>query len=346
MGRVAYIPVLCKSALTRVHGMPFKWSLNPYSGCAHGCHYCYARAHYSLHAGRQRRPRPPEQPRLCGCNRPECPSCSAWADDVTAEHRGGARDFETRIFVKSNFVEVLRHELGRPSWRGEQVAVGTATDAYQPAEGRFRLTRRVLETLRDARNPLGMVTKSPLVVRDVDVLAGLARQAPVRVFFTITTLDQQLWRVLEPGTANPLYRLRALRTLREAGVPAGVFLAPILPGITDSAASIEAVAAAAAEHGASSFGTSTLRLAPVVKEHYLRFVGEEFPDLLPRYERAYPAAHAPREYEARLAERVERIRRRYGFAADSMRRRDLVPRADTPSSARLRAGVEQLQMPL
>ena len=345
MARLEYVPILCKTALNRVHGMPFKWSLNPYSGCAHGCHYCYARAHYSLQADRHRQTPVLEQSRLCSCNQTGCHYCYARAYYAKPEHGDGDRDFETRILVKSNFVEVLRRELGRPSWRGEQVALGTATDAYQPAEGRFRLTRRVLEVLRDARNPVGMVSKSPLVVRDVDVLADLARRAPVRVFFTITTVNPELWRLLEPGTANPFNRLRALRILREAGVAAGVLLAPILPGITDSAASIEAVARAAAEHGASSFGTSTLRLAPVVKEHYLTFVGEQFPELVPRYERAYPAVNAPREYEARLSERVERIRRKYGFAADSMRRRELVPQA-TSSGEVIQADAEQLKMPL
>lgn len=248
--------------------------------------------------------------------------------------------------VKSNFVEVLWRELSRASWRGEQVALGTATDAYQPAEGRFRLTRRVLEALRDARTPPGIVTKSPLVVRGAEVLAELARCAPVRVFFTITTVDQDLWRRLEPGTANPFNRLRALRTLREAGIAAGALLAPILPGITDSVASIEAVAAAAAKHDATSFGTSTLRLAPVVKEHNLTFVGEEFPDLLVRYERAYPSVNAPREYEARLSERVERIRRRFRFAADSMRQRELVPPTRSMPSEAMRAAAEQLTLPI
>src|SRR6476661_2140561 len=136
MPRVEYVPVQCKGALNRVHGMPFKWSLNPYVGCAHSCQYCYARAFYAR-----------------------------------AEHGDAGRDFETRILVKVNFADLLRRELERPSWRGEEVALGTATDCYQPAEGRYRLTRRVLEVLRDCANPVGMVTKSPLVLRDRDVLA-------------------------------------------------------------------------------------------------------------------------------------------------------------------------------
>src|SRR3954451_9423088 len=252
MGRVEYTPILCKSALNRVRGMPFSWSLNPYVGCVHSCHYCYARAYYAI-----------------------------------AQYGNAGADFETRIMVKTNLPEVLRRQLARRSWRGETVAIGTSTDAYQPAEGRFRLTRRALEAFRDFQNPIGMVTKSPMVFRDLDVLADLARLARVRIFFTVTTVDLSLWRTLEPGTANPFKRLEVMRRLNEAGVPAGVLLAPILPGITDSTASLEAVAEAAAEYQAAFLGASTLRLAPVVKEQYLGWVDGAYPELLPRYERAY-----------------------------------------------------------
>jgi DNA repair photolyase len=164
-----------------------------------------------------------------------------------------------------------------------------------------------------------MVTKSPLVLRDVDVLAELSRLTDVRVFFTITTVDLALWRTLEPGTANPFKRLGVMRRLNQAGVPAGVLLAPILPGITDAAQAIDAVAGAAAEHGAAFFGATALRLAPGVKEHYLGFVTANFPALLSRYERAYPLTYAPRPYTDALDRRIDRIRARYGFAEDSMR---------------------------
>ena len=304
MARVEYVEICCKSALNRVQGMPFKWSLNPYVGCVHACVYCYARSYYAI-----------------------------------AEHGNAGEDFQTRIMVKTNIVEVLRRELGRPSWRGEQVAIGTSTDAYQPAEGRFRLTRRALEALRDFRTPLGLVTKSPMVWRDADVLADLARVAKVRIFFTITTVDLGLWQTLEPGTANPFKRLEVMRRLVAAGVPAGVLLAPILPGITDSVESIEAVAAAASEHDATFFGSSALRLKPFVREHYMDFVGETFPDLLPRYERAYAGTNAPRVYQDKLGTRVDRIRGLYGFAGDSMRKREIVPRPGP-------AGARQMALPL
>jgi DNA repair photolyase len=309
MAHVQYIEVQCKSALNRVRGMPFKWSLNTYRGCAHACHYCYARAshtYYGLNAG---------------------------------------EDFETKIFVKVNVADVLRRELARPSWPGEQVALGTITDCYQPAEGRFRVTRRVLEVLLERCNPISMVTKSTMVLRDLDLLAELARVAHVRIYFTVTTMDPALWRAVEPGTPPPCKRLHVMRLLLQAGVPAGVLMAPILPGLTDSVAAIEAVVAAAAEHGAAFFGATALRLAPDVKEHYLGFVGATCPDLLPRYQRAYPGTNAPRDYQTALQTRVERIRARYGFTDDALRARDASPAphiAATPPQTR----ATQLALPL
>jgi DNA repair photolyase len=294
--------------------MPFKWSLNPYAGCVHACVYCYARSHYAL-----------------------------------AGHGEPGREFESRILVKTNFAEVLRRELGRPRWTFETVALGTVTDCYQPAEGRYRITRAALKALRDVANPLGMVTKSPLVLRDLDVLSALARVAKVRVFFTITTVDLDLWRRLEPGTASPFKRLEVMRRLNAAGVQAGVLLAPILPGITDSTASLEAVAQAAAEHDAAFLGTSTLRLAPLVKEQYLGFVDRQYPDLVERYERAYFGSNAPREYQRALDERVTRIRERYGFIADSMRAGEITPpaqQAATPDAAGVRRVGPQLLLPI
>jgi DNA repair photolyase len=284
MARQQYVEITCKSALNRVQGMPFKWSLNPYAGCAHACVYCYARDHYAR-----------------------------------AGHGEPGREFETRILVKTNFADVLRRELGRPRWPFETVALGTVTDCYQPVEGRYRITRAALEALRDVANPVGMVTKSPLVLRDLEILADLAKVARVRVFFTITTVDLDLWRQLEPGTANPFRRLDVMKRLNAAGVRAGVLLAPILPGITDSTASLDAVARAATEHDAAFLGTSSLRLAPVVKEQYLGFVNAQYPELVERYERAYFGPNAPQEYQQALDERVDRVRSRYGFVADSMR---------------------------
>jgi DNA repair photolyase len=285
MKRAEYRETPCKSALNRVSGMPFRWSLNPYRGCVHGCHYCYARATHPY----------------LGLN----------ADD----------DFSTRIVVKSNMPEVLRQELGRRSWTRERVAIGTATDAYQPCEGRYRLTRRCLEALREYGTPVSIVTKSTLILRDLDLLTELAKSPGATVYFTITSLDDALWRLIEPGTPPPLKRLKVMRRLSDAGVPCGVFLAPILPGITDTVASIEAVAAAAKAHGAASFGSAVLRLAPQVKEHYLAFVSETFPDLLPRYERAYAGTNISSDYQAAMERRLARIRERHGFVEDAMHSR-------------------------
>jgi DNA repair photolyase len=296
MVRPTFTETACKSALNRVRGMPFAWSLNPYRGCVHGCHYCYARATHA-HLG-----------------------------------LGAGDDFATRIVVKTNLPEVLRAELARPSWARERVAIGTATDAYQPCEGRYRLTRRALEALLDFRTPASVVTKSTLVLRDADLLADLHRAAGVTVYFTVTTLDPAVWRPVEPGTPPPIKRLEVMERLVAAGVPCGVFLAPILPGITDSAESIDAVAAAARAHGASSFGTSVLRLVPLVREHYLGFVAGHFPALLPRYERAYQGTTIRPDYPAAMEHRVAAIRARHGFAADAMGDRPRMARGPHPTA--------------
>ena len=306
--RIEFIETTCKTALNPVRGMPFKWSLNPYRGCTHGCHYCYARAshaYYGLNAG---------------------------------------DDFTTKIFVKSNFAEVLRQELSRPSWAGEPVSLGTATDPYQPCEGRLHITRRTLEAIRDHRNPIHIVTKSTLVLRDVDLLAELARTAAVIVQFTITTLDPAIWRAVEPGTPPPRQRLAVMRRLVDAGTPCGVYLAPILPGVTDSAASIEAVVSAAREHGASTVWASTLRLAPLVKEHYLGFIGEAFPDLLPQYRRAYAGADAPAAYRSAVTARIDRIRARYGYGGGDDRHH--AGASPSLNGSRIGRASQQLALPL
>jgi DNA repair photolyase len=255
-------------------------------------------------------------------------------------------DFETKIIVKSNMPEVLRQELGRRSWTRERVAIGTATDAYQPCEGRYRLTRHCLDALLAADTPASIVTKSTLIQRDLDLLTRLAEGPGAMVYFTITTLDPKHWRLIEPGTPPPLKRLAVLRRLTDVGVPCGVFLAPILPGITDSVESLEAVAAAAKDHGAVSFGSAVLRLAPLVKEHYLGFVAATFPDLLPHYERAYAGTNIAPGYQAAIDRRLARIRERHGFVADAMqdRRKDVVTSTPGAQPPVVRSG--QLALPL
>src|SRR5512133_3055784 len=195
--RVEYREEPCKSALNPVKGMGFKWSLNPYMGCVHRCTFCYVR-HFE--------------------HRSDRPS-----DDR----------YGRSIRVKTNVAEVLRRELARPAWEREGVAIGAATDPYQPAEGRYRLTRACLEVLAEAANPFGIITRGPLIVRDVDVLAEAARRADVGVTFSVPTLDEDVWRTTEPGTAPPRQRLRALRELVAVGVRASVGMAPLLPGLSD-----------------------------------------------------------------------------------------------------------------
>lgn len=282
-----YQLMTCRSAINRVSGMPFRWSLNPYRGCTHGCQYCYARTthgYFDLDAG---------------------------------------RDFEEIIFVKTNLPAVLRNELRRPGWRNEAIVIGTATDPYQPAEGRFRITRRCLEVLADAANPCSITTKGTLAIRDCDVLQQLARDTASAVHLSLITLDRALAQRIEPGTPPPTSRLRALEKLRAAGIPVSVFLVPILPGLTDRPDQLAAVVRAAAEHGATAVWPSTLRLAPGIKEWFLGFLRQDFPHLVASYERGYRlGANVPPAYRERIARRVEAATRGVTFGA--------APVADAP----------------
>jgi DNA repair photolyase len=244
----------------------------------HGCHYCFARRYH------------------------------AYLDLGTGE------DFTGVILVKVNAVKILRAELSRPGWRRGTVAVGTATDPYQPIEGRYRLTRGMLEAFADARTPASIVTKGPMVVRDRDVLAAVHDRAGVSVCVSLTTLDPDLWRRLEPGTAPPHQRLRAVSALATAGIPVGVLLAPIVPGLTTERGNLEAVARGAAEHGAAFLGAGVLHLEPGVREHFDHFLAADTPDLLPLYRRLYPGARAPAGVEQSLGATVAELRRRYGLA--------------------------------
>src|SRR3954453_3099704 len=209
--RVEYREEPCKVALNHVRGMPFDWSLNPYMGCVHQCTFCYVRAF-------ERRA------------------------DRPSDHRYG-----TSIRVKVNVAERLRAELARASWRGEHVVIGAATDPYQPAEGRYRLTRACIEVLRDAANPFDIITRGPLIVRDTELLAEAAARADVSVTFSVPTVDDDVWRTTEPGPAPPRQRLRALKSLVAVGVRASVGMAPLLPGLSDHPGSLERVVVAARE---------------------------------------------------------------------------------------------------
>jgi DNA repair photolyase len=257
--------------------MPFAWSINPYRGCRHACVYCYARPTY--------------------------------------EYLGlsGGDEFQEVVFAKVNAPEVVRRELARRSWSGESVAIGTATDPYQQAESRYRITRGILEAFRDFRNPVTITTKSPMVLRDLDLLVDLVRHAAVTVHFTVTTLDEELWRKLEPTTPKPRKRLEAVRTLRDRGIRSGIFLSPILPGLTDDA-HIESVIAAAAEYGAEFIFSQALRLGPGISEYYIPWLEREFPALLPRYRQLYGRNSPPGAYTESLGRTVAELKRKYGIS--------------------------------
>ena len=243
----------CKSALTQVRGMPFRWSINPYMGCVHRCTFCYVR-HFE-----QRADRP--------------------SDDR----------YGRSIRVKPNIAAVLRRELARASWNRDEVALGTATDPYQPAEGKFRLTRACLVELDAAWTPYSIVTRGPLVVRDVDVLQQASGRAGAEVFLSLPTLDERVWRTTEPGTAPPASRLEAIRRLAAAGIDVGVGIAPVLPGLSDAPHQLEAVVRAARAAGARKIWASVVHLRPGVREHFLEALARDWPEELARYEALFAA---------------------------------------------------------
>ncbi len=281
-------------------GMDF-WSLNPYVGCEFGCTYCYARYAHRYVVERAR-------------------DAGRLATTEFAEYRGpgGWEAFEQRIFVKANLPAVLDadlvryHRTARP---GEPIVIGTATDPYQPAERRFRLTRAALERLARCEGlSIGIITKSPLVARDVDLLARLQRHNALEVYLSLITLDASLLKRLEARSPVPAARLRALQRLSAAGINAGVIVAPVLPGITDGVAHLEAVFRAARTAGARFACASPLRLYAGVRDRFLPVLESHFPALAGRYRRAYARhAAAPRDYAQALARRVRRLRARTGF---------------------------------
>lgn len=271
-----YQEVRCRSALNRVKGMPFEWTLNPYRGCTHGCHYCYARRYHT--------------------------QFELDADD----------SFASIIFVKTNFADVLRRELQRSTWERDYVAVGTATDCYQPIEGHYRLTRRSLELLKEFENPAGVVTKGPMVVRDKDVLKDLTAGPGCSVYISVPTVDEDAWRLLEPGTAPPLQRLRAVRELVDASIRAGVLMSPIVPGITSKPSLLERTMKAIADHGARFVGCNVMFLEGGTRDHFMRWLTQEFPHLVDGYNSLYAGKYAPTAYRKEVQHVVGLLRKKYG----------------------------------
>jgi DNA repair photolyase len=276
--RIEYRIEPCKSALNAVRGMAFGWSLNPYMGCAHRCTFCYVRAF------EKRAARP--------------------SDDR----------YGRSIRVKTNVADVLRRELARKSWLREDVAIGTATDPYQPAEGRFALTRACIVELARGLTPFSIITRGPLIVRDIDVLQEASKRVSASVTVSLPTLDTRVWKTTEPGTAPPRSRLQVVRRLAEAGIDVTVGLAPVLPGLSDAPEQLRAVVHAAKAAGARGVWAAPVHLRPGVREHFLAALAQDWPEEVERYEelfagRAYLASDvaSPIREQVRTAARTAPI---------------------------------------
>jgi DNA repair photolyase len=275
---IEFIEVEAKRVINHVPGgaMPFDWTINPYRGCTHACVYCFARSTHTYL-------------------------------DMDA-----GRDFETKIVVKVNAPDVLRRELAAPRWNGEHIAMGTATDPYQRAEGRYRLMPRIIEALAEGRNPFSILTKGTLILRDLDLLLEARKVADVSTAFSIGTLDDDAWQRTEPGTPHPRKRLEAVAALNDAGIPCSVLVAPILPGITDRPTQLREVVAAAIDAGATQVSPILLHLRPGIREQYLPWLEEHYPELLPRYLEIYRRPYAPASARKELGARVAGIIRALG----------------------------------
>ena len=267
-----FYEVRARSVLNRVPAasrMPFRWTVNPYRGCTHACHFCFARPTHTY----------------LGFN--------------------AGRDFEREIVVKVNAPEVLRTELARPSWKREHVALGTNTDPYQWVEGRYRLMEGIWEALRDAANPCSVLTKSPLLLRDLKLMQQIGERAGFSACLSVPTLDEKAWRATEPHTPHPRARLEAVAELNRAGIPTGVLVAPLMPGINDAPEQLEPLLALAIEAGATSIGGVTLHLRGEVRAIFMHWLQSHRPDLVERYEDLYRrGAYAPREERERLSRMV------------------------------------------
>jgi DNA repair photolyase len=278
---VTFHEVRAKSALNRVpggSGLPFRWSVNPWRGCTHACFYCYARGSHT------------------------------WLE------LDAGRDFNTQIVVKTNIAEVLARELARPTWSHERVALGTNTDPYQRAEGRYRLMPDVIEALARSGTPFSILTKGTLLRRDLPLLLAAHDQVPVGLGVSLAVLDSELQAQLEPGTPGPPARLALIRAMTDSGLRCGVMIAPILPWLTDGTRHLGRLVAALADVGASSVTPIALHLRPGTREWFFGWLRAHRPDLVPRYERLYRrGAYVSADYQALLDERIRPILSRHGF---------------------------------
>jgi DNA repair photolyase len=293
-----FYEIQAKSAINRVPSasqMPFRWTINPYRGCSHACLYCFARpTHKYL--------------------------------DFDA-----GRDFEREIVVKVNAPEVVRAELRRPSWKGEHVAMGTNTDPYQWVESRYKLMPGIWEAFRDARNPCSILTKSPLLLRDIELMKEIAAVTQIHANLSIPTLDAKAWRATEPHTPHPRARLEAVAELNRAGIPTGVLIAPLMPGINDAPEQVEPLLEAAAAAGATGIGGIALHLRGDVRKLFFDWLRAHRRELLPLYEKLYArGAYAPVGERRRLAALVRRDETSWPsrFEPPAQPRRDTVEGAE------------------
>ncbi|MBV2365181.1 Rv2578c family radical SAM protein [Streptomonospora nanhaiensis] len=299
------VEIRARSIINRVPGesqVPFRWTVNPYRGCSHACVYCFARRTHTYL-------------------------------DLDPGH-----DFDTKIMVKVNAGELLRRELAHPRWSGEPIAMGTNTDPYQRAEGRYRLMPEIIAALRDFANPFSILTKGRLILRDLHLLEQAARVTDVGLAVSVGSLDESVWRSVEPGTPRPASRLDVVRRCADRGLRCSVLMAPILPGLTDSPEQIDATVAAIAAAGAASLTPITLHLRPGAREWYLAWLAREHPRLVPRYRELYRrGAYAPKPYRALVAARVHEAARRHGLArpAGSADHRPAPPATQPPPTGQL-----------
>jgi DNA repair photolyase len=272
-----FYEVYAKSAINKVPAasrMPFRYTINPFRGCSHACRYCFARPTHTYL-------------------------------DFDA-----GRDFEKEIVVKVNVPEVLRAELRRPSWKREHIAMGTNTDPYQWCESKYRLMPGIWEALRDFRNPCSVLTKSPLLLRDLELMREIAAVTDIHANLSIPTLDEKPWRASEPHTPHPRKRIEAVAELNRAGIPTGVLVAPLMPGINDSPKQVEAILQACADAGATSIGGIPLHLRGEVRDVFMEWLASYRPDLVERYEQLYArGAYVSRDESDRIQRLLRNARR-------------------------------------
>ena len=303
-----FFHVRARSIINEVPGaqrLPFRWTINAYRGCSHACLYCFARPTH----------------------------------DYLGFNTGS--DFDSKIVVKVNAVERLRAELSARRWAGDHIAMGTNTDPYQRCEGKYHLTQGIIRTLSEFANPFSILTKSTLILRDLPLLVEAAQRTDVRINFSIGTLDEPTWKATEPGTPHPKRRVEAVRRINDAGIACGVLVAPVIPGFSDAPEQVEEVVRACLDAGAVSISAMPLHLRKGVKEHWMTWLGDARPNLVPMYTKTYRGAYAPKAVNESLSETVNRVLAE--AQRGGRRRQPWLPRQEpvrTPPAAQVENDVE------